>query len=139
MRASAASRRLPAAGATATVGRVKAQRLQHVSVEVPPALLETCVRFYVEVLGMRRIPNPAGAAWFTFGDGDHVHLLEGAPRPDAGAHMGLVVDELDQLLDRARAAGVEPRASDDLWGSPRWFLRDPAGNRIELFTRPPRE
>ncbi len=114
-----------------------ARRLQHVSVEVPGGLLEACARFYEEVLGMERIPNLAGSAWFGFGDGDHVHLIEGAGAPPSRAHMALVVDDLEATLERARAAGAEPRASDDLWGAPRWFLRDPAGNRVEIFPRPP--
>jgi catechol 2,3-dioxygenase-like lactoylglutathione lyase family enzyme len=119
------------------VAAVPARRLQHVSVQVPAQRLEECARFYAEVLGMERIPNLAGAAWFRFGDGDHVHLLEGPGAAQSSAHMALVVDDLEATLERARAHGAEPRQSDDLWGAPRWFLRDPAGNRVEIFPRPP--
>jgi catechol 2,3-dioxygenase-like lactoylglutathione lyase family enzyme len=114
-----------------------ARRLQHASVEVPSGLVEECARFYTGVLGMRRIENPAGSAWFSFGDGDHVHLLEGPGGAGSRAHMALLVDDLDATLARARAAGADVRQSDDLWGAQRWFLRDPAGNRIEIFDRAP--
>jgi catechol 2,3-dioxygenase-like lactoylglutathione lyase family enzyme len=114
-----------------------AHRLQHASVQVPADLLEPCVRFYAQALGMRQIPNLAGSAWFTFGDADHVHLLEGPATP-LRAHFALQVDDLPATLDRCRALGCEPEETDDLWGAARWFVRDPAGNRIELFeTAPP--
>jgi catechol 2,3-dioxygenase-like lactoylglutathione lyase family enzyme len=116
---------------------VTARRLQHVSVQVPRPLVETCARFYVEALGMRRIPNLAGLAWFQFGDGDHVHLLEGPGGDDLRAHLALQVDDLAATLERCRALGREPEQSDDLWGAERWFVRDPAGNNIELFATPP--
>jgi catechol 2,3-dioxygenase-like lactoylglutathione lyase family enzyme len=118
---------------------VPAQRLQHASVEVPPNMVEECARFYTGVLGMRRIENLAGSAWFSFGDGDHVHLLEGAGGGASRSHMALLVDDLEATLERARAAGADVRQSDDLWGSQRWFLRDPAGNRIEIFDRAPED
>jgi catechol 2,3-dioxygenase-like lactoylglutathione lyase family enzyme len=113
------------------------RRLQHVSVQTPPALLDRCAAFYTDVLGMRRIPNLAGLAWFEFGDGDHVHLLDGPGAADSDGHLALVVSDLDATLARARAAGAEPRRGADLWGAPRWFVRDPAGNLIEVFETPP--
>jgi len=116
---------------------VTARRLQHVSVQVPRALLERCVAFYAEALGMRRIENPAGLAWLTFGDGDHVHLLEGPGAGDSGAHLAVQVDDLAETLTRTRAHGADPQRGSDLWGAPRWFVRDPAGNRVELFAVAP--
>jgi catechol 2,3-dioxygenase-like lactoylglutathione lyase family enzyme len=116
---------------------MSAVRLQHVSVQVPAELLEECSRFYGDALGMRRIPNPAGSAWFSFGDGDHVHLIAGPGAADSGAHLALQVEDLGATLERARSFGADPRPGRDLWGAPRWFLRDPAGNRIELFETPP--
>ena len=33
--------------------------------------------------------------------------------------------------------GAEPFEADRIWGAERWFVRDPAGNMIELFAVPP--
>jgi catechol 2,3-dioxygenase-like lactoylglutathione lyase family enzyme len=114
-----------------------AVRLQHASVQVPRGLLETTADFYEHVLGLRRIPNLAGLAWFSFGDGDHVHLLEGPGAADSRAHFALQVEALAPVLDAVRAGGQEPEPGSDLWGAPRWFVRDPAGNLVELFETPP--
>jgi catechol 2,3-dioxygenase-like lactoylglutathione lyase family enzyme len=112
------------------------RRLQHVSIAVPRDQAESCIPFYTDVLGMEHIPNLAGLIWFRFGDGDHVHLLEGQPNVDS-THFAVQVDDLEQTLERARKAGLPTEESDNLWGAPRWFVRDPVGNRIELFETPP--
>lgn len=114
-----------------------AVRLQHTSVQVPEELLATCSDFYEDVIGMERIPNLAGRAWFRFGDGDHVHLLEGPAAVDSMAHLALQVDDLVAMLERCRAFGATPVDADRIWGEERWFVRDPAGNMIELFAVPP--
>jgi catechol 2,3-dioxygenase-like lactoylglutathione lyase family enzyme len=112
------------------------QRLQHVSIGVPRGRVEEIAGFYADALGMERIPNLAGLAWLRFGDGDHVHLLDDEPNRTS-AHLALQVDDLQATLDRVRAAGCEARRGDDLWGAERWFIRDPAGNLVELFQIPP--
>ncbi len=114
-----------------------ARRLQHASVEVPAGLLDACSAFYCDVLGMRPIENLAGRAWFEFGDGDHVHLLEGHPSGSSSAHFAVLVDDLAETLDRVRAAGLAARPGSALWGAERWFVRDPAGNLVELFDQAP--
>ncbi len=114
-----------------------ATRLQHCSVQVPDERFEACCRFYAEALGMQRIPNLAGRAWFRFGDGDHVHLLDGPAAAGSSAHLALQVDDLAATLGRCRGHGAEPREADRIWGEERWFVRDPAGNLIELFAVPP--
>ena len=105
---------------------------------MPDDRLDACIRFYTEVLGMRQIDNPAARAWFTFGDREHVHLLEGPAQPSA-AHFALQVGDLDAVLATARAHGADPQRQRELWGAPRWYLRDPAGNQIEVFQTPPGE
>jgi len=55
----------------------------------------------------------------------------------AHTSMAVVVDEYDATLGAVRNAGhdVEPRAEH--WGSPRAYVRDPAGNLVELMAFPP--
>jgi catechol 2,3-dioxygenase-like lactoylglutathione lyase family enzyme len=114
-----------------------AVRLQHASVQVPDAAFDACCAFYAEAIGMQRIPNLAGRAWFRFGDGDHVHLLDGPGAPDSLGHLALQVDDLGATLNRCRRFGQEPREAERIWGEERWFVRDPAGNLVELFDTPP--
>lgn len=112
-------------------------RLQHASVQVPAGLLGETADFYEHVIGMTRIPSLAGRAWFTFGDGDHVHLLEGPGASGSRAHFAVQVEALEPVLESVRARGQEPEEGRNLWGAPRWFVRDPAGNLVELFETPP--
>jgi|1186.fasta_scaffold132932_1 catechol 2,3-dioxygenase-like lactoylglutathione lyase family enzyme len=115
-------------------------RLQHVSVQVPPGQLDACVQFYEGLLGLRQIPNLAGVAWFEIGDtGDHVHLLEGPGAQSSSGHLAMQVVPLEPVLARLREAGHPPRPGSNIWGAPRWFVRDPAGNLVELFETPPPE
>ena len=116
---------------------MSAIRLQHASVQVPEELLDACGDFYEHAIGMQRIPNLAGRAWFRFGDGDHVHLLGGPAAPSSMAHMALQVDDLAATLERCRARRAVAVEADRIWGEERWFVRDPAGNLVELFTVPP--
>jgi catechol 2,3-dioxygenase-like lactoylglutathione lyase family enzyme len=113
-------------------------RLQHVSVQVPREQLDDCIGFYEGLLELRRIPNLAGIAWFEVGDtGDHVHLLEGPGGGSSSGHLALQVVPLAPVLARLRGAGHELRAGSVIWGAERWFVRDPAGNLVELFETPP--
>lgn len=114
-----------------------ARRLQHASVQVPPDLLDRTSAFYRDVLRLRAVPPLAGVAWFETDEGDQVHLLEGPGGADTRAHFALQVDDLQGTLERARAAGADPAPGSRAWGAERWFVRDPAGNMVELFEVPP--
>jgi catechol 2,3-dioxygenase-like lactoylglutathione lyase family enzyme len=52
-------------------------------------------------------------------------------------HFAVVVDDYDRTLERLRAAGFDPESRDEHWGAARAFVRDPAGNRVELMAAPP--
>jgi catechol 2,3-dioxygenase-like lactoylglutathione lyase family enzyme len=114
--------------------------LQHVSVEVEPEKIAACVAFY-ELLGFRPVDPPASlakrAAWVERG-GTQIHLMrrDDPVRLPAG-HLAVVVADYERTLDRLRAEGFGPEARDEHWGAPRSFVRDPAGNRVELMSAPP--
>lgn len=112
----------------------------HVNVLVPPGQTDAAVRFYLDVLHLRRIPKPAGAgsprgAWLDIGDGSQLHISErsGSAHPDA--HFALLVDDFDAVLQRLSAAERPWTAQSSIDGSRRGFTRDPAGNRVELMER----
>ena len=76
------------------------------------------------------------SAWVERG-GTQVHLLfVDAPEALPAGHVAVVVEDYPFTLDRLRAEGhvVEPRREH--WGSPRAYVRDPAGNLVELMAFP---
>jgi catechol 2,3-dioxygenase-like lactoylglutathione lyase family enzyme len=117
--------------------------------------VERAVRFYVDALGLERIPRPptfdTPGAWLKVGEHHQIHLIgetedgralhmnpgldEAEIAIGYGNHLALVVDDLDAAVARARAAGVEPGgeiiARGD--GVRRTFVTDPDRNMIELM------
>jgi catechol 2,3-dioxygenase-like lactoylglutathione lyase family enzyme len=92
--------------------------------------------FFCGVLGMTEVAKPRelakrGGCWFASGD-VQVHLgVEAEFRPARKAHPGLRCADLRGLLQRLREAGIDYE-EDGATGSPRAFVHDPFGNRIEL-------
>jgi diguanylate cyclase (GGDEF)-like protein/PAS domain S-box-containing protein len=95
-------------------------------------------RFYVDVLGLERVPKPPalavrGGCWFE-GLSVRLHLgVDADFRPATKAHPAIIVDDLDVLCQRIVAAGGEVRSADGLPGVARVHTDDPFGNRVELI------
>jgi catechol 2,3-dioxygenase-like lactoylglutathione lyase family enzyme len=112
--------------------------IDHVQISIPEGGEETARPFYRDLLGLTEVPKPAvagrGGAWFERGD-IHVHLgVEADFRANKKAHVAFRVDDVDQLVDRARAAGFETTAQPLLEGfDQRAFIFDPFGNRLEFL------
>jgi catechol 2,3-dioxygenase-like lactoylglutathione lyase family enzyme len=112
--------------------------IQHVTHRIPRSRLQDCVSFY-EILGFRQVQAPPGIAgralWLQAEDGDQVHLMPGDDEPTAPGegHFALVEPDYEITLDRLRAAGHEVEPRREHWGSPRSYVRDPAGNLVELM------
>ena len=115
--------------------------IQHVSFEVKPEQLDACIDFY-ELLGFRRVTTPDKLAHFVTWlerDGDQFHLIQ---RPEtshmnAGHAAGPLGDDYESTQTRRREAGHQVDDHEEHWGSPRSFVRDPAGNLIELMQLAP--
>lgn len=124
----------------ATLRAVSAFRFHHVQLAMPPgAEAERAARaFYGGALGMAEVAKPPalaerGGAWFGAG-GLELHLgVEPDFRPARKAHPAIVVDDLDGLAARLRAAGAEPRFDADLPGHRRFYVDDCFGNRLEFL------
>ena len=113
--------------------------INHVSIHAQD--LETSTAFYEQLFGMKRIPTPMFAfpvAWLRLGH-QQLHLFVRADaRPSQFHHVGLNVDDFDAVYWRAH----EQRLRDDSAffsgmyelpdGSVQMYLRDPAGNLIEV-------
>jgi catechol 2,3-dioxygenase-like lactoylglutathione lyase family enzyme len=122
-------------------GSITLQRVQHVSVARPrTADAATQARkFYGEILGLEEIRPPQSLAsmdliWFKLGDDElHVFPIDGSP-VDVGQHFCIQVDDVDALRGRLDAAGVHIIDDTAIPNRPRFFCRDPFGNRIECTT-----
>jgi diguanylate cyclase (GGDEF)-like protein/PAS domain S-box-containing protein len=114
--------------------------IDHVQLAMPGGeeAVRAAERFYVDVLGLERVPKPPtlavrGGCWFE-GLSVRLHLgVDADFRPATKAHPAIIVDDLDVLCQRIVAAGGEVRSADGLPGVARVHTDDPFGNRIELI------
>ncbi len=112
--------------------------LDHVQLAMPAGGEDAAEAFYSGILGLERQPKPEplaarGGCWFSNGS-VVLHLgVEAAFQAARKAHPALVVDDLDALVDRLTAEGMEVRPDTELPGVRRGYVDDPFGNRIELI------
>ena len=112
--------------------------IDHVQLAMPEGGEASAQEFYEGLLGLTRVPKPPplerrGGCWFE-NDSVKVHLgVDADFRPARKAHPALVVDGLDRLVGRLRAAGVTVRDGEPMETHRRAYADDPFGNRIELL------
>ncbi len=117
---------------------MKATGFTHVSVHAHD--LAESARFYEEIFGMEEIPAPNfpfPVRWFRVGD-LQLHLFESDEPAPSGHHFGLDVDDFEAVYERARKLGVVD--TSDYFskvyelpdGAVQLYLRDPAGNMVEV-------
>jgi catechol 2,3-dioxygenase-like lactoylglutathione lyase family enzyme len=117
---------------------VRVVAIDHVQLAMPEGGEPRARQFYAELLGLPEIPKPPklarrGGCWFET-DRVKIHLgVEAEFRPARKAHPALRIAGLTELLARCRSAGVEIVDDDPLDGSPRAYVSDPFGNRLELI------
>jgi predicted enzyme related to lactoylglutathione lyase len=98
--------------------------INHVALEVED--LERSVDFYGRLFEVRLRGRSKGAAFIDIGD-QFVALMEGRSQPpDCARHLGLVVDDKEEVRRALAAAGVE------VFPGHRLDFLDPDGNRIEI-------
>lgn len=114
-------------------------RVQHVSIPIPAGAVETGRSFYGETLGLNQIPTPPALdasriAWFAMGEsGDELHLFtEEDDVRSQGQHFCMVVDDLEAWRTRLTGQSVEIDEVETIVSRPRFMIRDPFGNRIEV-------
>jgi catechol 2,3-dioxygenase len=95
--------------------------------------------FYTDVAGLDGVCADADSAWAVLGGRATSHALtllpETAGRPAGVHHVGFALrDEaaLDEALERARAAGIEPELLLEHPTKRAVFIRDPDGLRLEF-------
>jgi lactoylglutathione lyase len=117
---------------------MRATAINHVSISAPD--LEASVRFYTEIFGLERVPAPRFAgqpvAWLRLGDQQlHLFQREGAPQYH---HFGIDVDDFEAAYLRVRELEIRDEATflggifELPGGEAQMYLRDPAGNLVEI-------
>ena len=115
-------------------------KLSHVNVTVPRELEETTRHFYGVIMGLEEVPKPPeskgrGGAWYQLG-AVQLHLSREDPPADnvsSKRHVCYSVQNLDEAEQHFREAGVEIIPDSlPIPGSPRFYVRDPGGNLIEV-------
>lgn len=114
--------------------------LDHIQIAVPRALEKECVAFYRDVLGLNEIAKPEplrarGGAWFQLGE-CQLHIgLDPEPSPASKRHICFLVSDIEGARAAVRDAGVVIKEEGTVEGLRRFFIADPAGNRIEIGQR----
>jgi catechol 2,3-dioxygenase-like lactoylglutathione lyase family enzyme len=114
--------------------------LQHVTLEVGPDQVDDCLAFWA-LLGFERMqPPPLLRDRFVWvgRSGTQIHLMPlEEPQPTSQGHAAVVVDDFPATVNALDAAGFQTRPGTNAWDAPRVFVRDPAGNLIEVMSAPP--
>ena len=112
--------------------------LHHVNVTVTPELEQQTKHFYGAVLGLQQVPKPQGSrpagAWYQIGANQlHLSVEKENAGPLSSRHICFAVDDLKATENKFRDAGVEIIPdSRPVEGNPRFYVRDPAGNMLEI-------
>ena len=118
---------------------MRAIRLNHVSIHADN--LEDSVRFYSEVLGLEKIATYTFAfpvQYFRVGD-QQLHIFQRAATPAPQFHhVAFDTDDFEGAYERVRALEISDSEAffSDVYelpdGAVQMYLRDPAGNLVEL-------
>jgi catechol 2,3-dioxygenase-like lactoylglutathione lyase family enzyme len=116
-------------------------RLQHVAIARPPETTSTARAFYGDLLGLAELAPPASlqpldVLWYRLGAGSELHIFveELLGQDRSGRHFCLAVEDVEALRLHLMAAGVGVVGDVPIPDRPRYFVRDPFGNLIELTT-----
>jgi hypothetical protein len=105
---------------------------------VPKGAEDISRAYYVGVLGMTELAKPPvlaarGGCWFAAG-GLEIHTgVEEPFAPARKAHPGILVTDIDGLVEAITAAGYEFTWDDSIPDRRRLHTVDPHGNRLEFI------
>ena len=119
---------------------MKIYAIDHVQLCMPAGGEDQARRFYIEVMGLEEKPKPPllarrGGVWFER-ESLKIHLgIEQDFRPARKAHPALLVEGLNELIQKCEEAGYSITEGEPLEGYERAYVSDPFGNRIELMEK----
>ena len=120
---------------------MKATGFTHVSIRAHD--LDESTRFYEEIFGMEEIPAPDfpfSVRWLRVGD-LQLHLFHSEEAPSHGHHFGIDVDNFEVAYEKVSKLGVREKEGyfSNLYelpdGAVQMYIRDPAGNMVEINWR----
>lgn len=114
---------------------VDVHAIARVQLPFPPALQREVARFYGELLGLTPMPPPPGPVLRFAARGQRVDLVATDPPPPRApglTQLSFEVQGLPQLRRRLIEAALQIEEHQALPGYLRFFVHDPAGNRLEF-------
>jgi catechol 2,3-dioxygenase-like lactoylglutathione lyase family enzyme len=103
---------------------------------------EAAKSFYGSALGLKEVPKPEssqvrGGAWYQLGDVQlHLSLENATDNYLSRRHICFLVEDLESARQQLEDVGIEIFPDDNPTpGWPRFYVRDPGGNRIEIAQR----
>jgi lactoylglutathione lyase len=118
---------------------MRATRFNHVSIYADD--LEASARFYEDLFGLERLPTPDFGAtevlWLRVGE-QQLHLFRRETEAPVFHHFGIDVDDFERAYLEAQRRGLlddstfGPAVRELPDGSVQMYLRDPAGNLVEV-------
>ncbi len=117
---------------------MKTNGFTHVSVHAHD--LEQSARFYTDLFGMEEIPSPdfpSPVRWLKVGT-LQLHLFQSEETAPTAHHFGLDVEDFEAVYLRAQELGIQVEESyfSKVYelpdGAVQLYLRDPAGNMVEV-------
>ena len=118
------------------------ERLHQMQLAMPHGQESAARAFYAGVLGMTEVDKPPvlaarGGAWFRAG-GVELHLaVEDDFRPARKGHPGMLVSDLNEIVDFLTASRQRVHWDTDFPGYRRFYAHDPFGNRLEFLQTSP--
>jgi len=115
--------------------------IDHIQIAVPKALEPECLSFYRTVLTLTEVEKPEklkarGGAWFQISPTTQMHIgIDPEPSPKSKRHICFLVGDLAAAKTTVQSRNVPIEDEGTAEGLTRFFIRDPAGNRIEIGQR----
>ena len=107
--------------------------LSHVYLSV--GSLQDARRLYVDVLGLELLIDGRDYVRIGGGGGFHMGVEQEPTGMPISAEIVIKVDDVDAMVDRLRAAGLDvTEPQDQEWGSRHAWFRDADGRPISIYT-----
>jgi catechol 2,3-dioxygenase-like lactoylglutathione lyase family enzyme len=120
--------------------KIKATRINHITLAVPAGEHARVREFYAGVLGLEEIPRPEALnavydlMWFKFLDILlHIDFTPPWTRPAENRHVALEIENLPAVRRYLESQGATIREAVLMPDRDRFYLLDPFGNYFELL------
>lgn len=117
---------------------MRATRFNHVSIHASD--MDESLGFYTELFGMERLPSPdfsGHVEWLALGP-QQLHLFKSDGPPPRAHHLALDVDDFEAVYVKAKELGLfdgdtfGASVRELPGGAVQMYIRDPAGNLVEI-------